>query len=118
MVHTSGDMINQVMGSTKGMGFNWVKQQIEWRVFEGSPGAIDFGSSDPIVNAANAAGVNLLFSVVNAPAWAREPGFRRQRRRSASGSADLCQFCGRNGRQILWLVAQDDRSVERAEPAL
>ena len=75
MVHTSGDMINQVMGSTKGMGFNWVKQQIEWRVFEGSPGAIDFGSSDSIVNAANAAGVNLLFSIVNAPAWARESGF-------------------------------------------
>ncbi len=75
MVHTSGDMINQVMGSTKGMGFSWVKQQIEWRVFEGSPGAIDYGSADPIVNAANAAGVNLLFSVVNAPAWAREPGF-------------------------------------------
>ena len=75
MVHTSDDMINQVMGSTKGMGFNWVKQQIEWSVFEGSPGAIDFGSADPIINAANAAGVNVLFSVVNAPAWARERGF-------------------------------------------
>ena len=45
MVH-NGDMINQVMGSTKGMGFNWVKQQIEWKVFEGSPGSIDFGSAD------------------------------------------------------------------------
>ncbi len=75
MVHTGDAMINQVMSSTKGMGFNWVKQQIEWRVFEGSPGQIDWGSSDPIVNAANAAGINLLFSVVNAPAWAREPGF-------------------------------------------
>jgi hypothetical protein len=75
MVHTGDAMINQVMASTKGMGFSWVKQQIEWRVFEGSPGQIDWGSVDPIVNAANANGINLLFSVVNAPAWAREPGF-------------------------------------------
>ena len=73
MVHN--DQAGQVMAMTTGMGFNWVKQQIEWRVFEGSQGGIDFGSSDGIVNAANAAGVSLLFSVVNAPAWAREGGF-------------------------------------------
>ena len=48
---------------------------MEWKVFEGSPGAIDFGSSDGIINAANAAGISVLFSIVNAPAWAREPGF-------------------------------------------
>ena len=30
---------------------------------------------DVIVNAANANGINLLFSIVNAPAWARESGF-------------------------------------------
>ncbi len=72
MVHN--DQAGQVMAMTSGMGFNWVKQQIEWRVFEGSQGAIDFGSADGIVNAANGAGINLLFSVVNAPAWAREGG--------------------------------------------
>jgi len=72
MVHTGQE--GQVMAMTKGLGFNWVKQQIEWKVFESSPGGIDFGSSDPIVNAANGAGINLLFSAVNAPAWAREPG--------------------------------------------
>ena len=75
MVHTGDTMIQQVMASTAGMGFNWVKQQIEWRVMEGSPGNIDWGSMDPIVNAANGAGMSLLFSVVNAPAWARESGF-------------------------------------------
>lgn len=75
MVHTGDAMIQQVMNSTKGMGFNWIKQQIEWRVMEGSAGNIDWGSMDPIVNAANGAGINLLFSVVNAPAWARESGF-------------------------------------------
>lgn len=75
MVDTSDAMISQVMGMTKGMGFGWVKQQIEWKRFEDQPGAKDFGAIDPIVNAANASGINLLFSVVNAPAWAREPGF-------------------------------------------
>jgi len=73
MVHN--DQAGQVMGMTAGMGFNWVKQQVEWKVFEGSEGAPDFGSLDGIVNAANGAGINLLFSVVNAPGWAREPGF-------------------------------------------
>jgi uncharacterized protein YraI len=72
MVHNGQE--GQVMAMTAGLGFGWVKQQIEWKVFESSPGGIDFGSSDPLVNAANGAGINLLFSVVNAPAWAREAG--------------------------------------------
>ena len=68
------DMANEgsVMALTQGMGFNWVKQQVEWKRFEDSPGARDFGPLDGIVGAANGAGINLLFSVVNAPAWARE----------------------------------------------
>ena len=73
MVHN--DQAGQVMAMINGMGFNWVKQQIEWRVFESSQGSIDFGAADGIVSAANGAGINVLFSVVNAPAWAREPGF-------------------------------------------
>ncbi|MBX3012036.1 MAG: SH3 domain-containing protein [Caldilineaceae bacterium] len=73
MVHTGQE--DKVMAMTTGMGFNWVKQQVEWKVFEASQGGRDFGALDNIVNAAAASGVNLLFSVVNAPAWAREPGF-------------------------------------------
>jgi uncharacterized protein YraI len=70
------DMGNEglVMGLTAGMGFNWVKQQVEWKRFEPSPGARDFGPLDNLVNAAGGAGINVLFSVVNAPAWAREAG--------------------------------------------
>jgi uncharacterized protein YraI len=75
MVHN--DQAGKVMQMTTGMGFNWVKQQIEWRVFEANPGQIDWGSMEGIVNAANGSRVNLLFSVVNAPDWAREPGFDR-----------------------------------------
>ncbi len=73
MVHTG--MEAQVMQMTTGMGFNWVKQQIEWKVFESNQGQIGFGDMDLIINAAAGSGVNVLFSVVNAPAWAREPGF-------------------------------------------
>jgi uncharacterized protein YgiM (DUF1202 family) len=73
MVHTGQE--GQVMASTTGMGFNWVKQQIEWKVFEANQGQIGFGDMDLIINAAAGSGVSVLFSVVNAPPWARESGF-------------------------------------------
>ena len=56
------------------MGFNWVKQQVEWFRYNGAPGQYDWGPLDRIVQAANASGVNVLFSVVKAPGWARPPG--------------------------------------------
>ncbi|HHY55020.1 MAG TPA: SH3 domain-containing protein [Chloroflexi bacterium] len=69
-------MIYPVLDAIGGMGFNWFKQQIEWKRFEGGgPGQIDWGGMDEIVNAAGSRGVNVLFSIVKAPAWAREPGF-------------------------------------------
>ncbi|MEZ4555994.1 MAG: hypothetical protein R2854_06005 [Caldilineaceae bacterium] len=30
------------VSATANLGFNWIKQQVEWRNFEGSQGAIDF----------------------------------------------------------------------------
>ncbi|MFN3980728.1 MAG: SH3 domain-containing protein [Caldilinea sp.] len=67
-----------ILDSVGGLGFNWIKQQIEWKRFEaGGPGQIDWPGMDEIVNAAGSRGVNVLFSVVNAPDWAREPGFDR-----------------------------------------
>jgi len=73
MIHTGQQGL--VMDKTKEMGFSWVKQQIEWRIFESNPGQYGFGDIGPIIGAANERGINLLFSVVNAPDWAREPGF-------------------------------------------
>jgi uncharacterized protein YraI len=68
--------IYPVLDSIGGMGFNWYKQQIEWKRFEGAgPGQIDWGGMDEIVNAAGSRGVDVLFSIVKAPAWAREGGF-------------------------------------------
>ena len=68
-------MTAQAIQMTQGMGFNWIKQQIPWKRFEGSPGAIDWGAMEDIVNTANGAGISVLFSIVKAPDWAREGGF-------------------------------------------
>ena len=73
MVHNN--QAGQVMQKTREMGFGWVKQQIEWYVFEPSPGDYQWGAMQGIIDAANGAGISLLFSTVNAPPWAREPGF-------------------------------------------
>ena len=58
----------------KAMGFNWVKQQVEWFRYNSAPGQYDWGPLDRIVDSANANGINVLFSVVKAPKWSRPPG--------------------------------------------
>jgi hypothetical protein len=60
-----------VMDKTIDLGFKWVKQQVEWKSAEGSKGAYNFGQLHDIANAAAARGINVLWSVVKAPAWAR-----------------------------------------------
>lgn len=52
-------------------GFNWAKIQIRWEHIEPSPGQYNW--PDAVVNAAQAQGIRLLFSVVTSPSWAR-PG--------------------------------------------
>jgi hypothetical protein len=64
-----------IYSGTKGLGFTWIKQQIEWKVWEPQQGQIQWGEMDAIVEGARANGVTMLFSVVGAPGWAREPGY-------------------------------------------
>jgi spore germination protein YaaH len=59
------------VAAIKNMGFNWVKVQIPWKSFEGSPGQRSF--ADDIVNELAGNGLNVLASIVKAPDWAR-PG--------------------------------------------
>ena len=66
-----GADLNFVVNATKGMGFNWVKFQLPWKDFEGSPGAYGWGALDGVVGALNAGGLKVLASVVKAPAWSR-----------------------------------------------
>jgi uncharacterized protein YraI len=77
MIHVGANEVNQVFAATKNMGFGWLKQQIEWHVFEANQGQIGWSDMDDLVNRGDGSGINLLFSVVNAPDWAREQGFDR-----------------------------------------
>jgi spore germination protein YaaH len=61
----------RAVAAIKGMGFNWVKVQIPWKTFEGSPGQRGF--ADDIINELAGSGLNVLASIVKAPDWAR-PG--------------------------------------------
>lgn len=65
---------DQIMQLVQGLGFNWVKQQIEWKVFEPAPGQIQWGEMDAIIDSANRHGIKVLFSIVKAPQWARPAG--------------------------------------------
>jgi hypothetical protein len=63
------------MNVLPGMGIRWVKFQVPWTHFEGSPGAKNF--PDGYVNEAAANGLKILASIVKAPAWSRNQGFLR-----------------------------------------
>lgn len=63
--------LNRAINMTKAAGFTWIKVQLRWETLEGAQGSVDWGTIDGIVSAANGAGVNLLFSVVTTPSWAR-----------------------------------------------
>lgn len=71
--HMYHNDLGPIISAVKGMGFNWVKQQTPWKDHEGSKGAYNWAELDRIADGLNAAGLNVLFSVVKAPAWSR-PG--------------------------------------------
>jgi uncharacterized protein YraI len=73
--HLLGGGAGSALNAVNDMGFNWIKQQVEWRLFQSDPGAVGVGELGGIVSEAGNRGINVLFSVVNAPGWAREPGF-------------------------------------------
>jgi len=65
---------DRIFSYVQGMGFGWIKQQVEWFRYNPAPGVYDWGALDRIVDGANARGIRILFSVVKAPAWARPAG--------------------------------------------
>ncbi len=54
------------------LGLTWVKQQVAWEDFERSRGNIDWSTLDMMVDVLESRGLNILFSVVKAPDWARD----------------------------------------------
>ena len=85
----------QIVNHIKGIGFNWAKQQIEWKAVEGSgKGQQDWGETDRLVNSANANGINVLLSVVKAPAWARPGGADLSVEGPPANPQDFADFLG------------------------
>lgn len=73
--HMIGTIIEDVMVATRDLEFNWLKQQIRWSITEPEPRTYRWSDLDLIVDRATYSDINLLFSVVTTPAWAREADF-------------------------------------------
>jgi hypothetical protein len=53
------------------LGLGWIKQQIRWGELELSPGDLNWGMVDGIINLAHERGIRVMLSVVTAPTWSR-----------------------------------------------
>ncbi len=73
--HFLGGGAGAALTAVSDLGFDWIKQQVEWRLFQPQAGVAGFGELGGIVSEAGNRGINVLFSVVNSPEWAREAGF-------------------------------------------
>lgn len=56
------------------LGLDWVKVQLEWPLVQPDPETYQWFFYDGVVDEANRHGLNLMFSVVGAPAWTRASG--------------------------------------------
>jgi hypothetical protein len=63
----------RTIDAVKSMGFNWVKFQLPWKEFEGSPGQRNW--PEDVITDFNNAGLKMLVSIVKAPNWARNPAY-------------------------------------------
>lgn len=71
-LHLPNQNIPQVIQAASALDVAWVKQQIEWAIYEANAGSINWAPLDEMVNAMDAAGFNILLSVGSAPGWARD----------------------------------------------
>lgn len=65
---------DRILNHVQAIGFGWIKQQVEWKLWNPAPGVYDWGRLDAIVNAASSRGIKVMFSVCKAPNWARPNG--------------------------------------------
>jgi spore germination protein YaaH len=72
--HVWGQQHGPIIDAVKGLGFRWLKMQVEWKHHEGQgKGQYNWEEIDRIVDSCQANGIRLLASVVKAPTWARGP---------------------------------------------
>ncbi len=94
--HLLGTDFNRAMHMTRTMGFGWMKQQIRWQEVQASRdlSSIHWAEMDQIIAGAEEFGLNMLFSVLAAPDWAREPGFEATVVGPPANNADYANFVG------------------------
>lgn len=70
------DEPERVMNAARDLGMTWIKQQIRWDDVERADNAYDWATPDRVSEAAQAAGLQVMFSIVAAPHWTRpdKPG--------------------------------------------
>jgi hypothetical protein len=61
----------RVTEAVQDLGFGWLKQQVRWAQVEPAKGEYEWEGLDAIVASCSEAGIGVLFSVTEAPAWAR-----------------------------------------------
>ena len=62
-----------VLAGIRDLGFTWLKQQVRWEEMEPQRGNRRWEDMDRLLIAADQQGIKVLFSVMGAPSWAREP---------------------------------------------
>src|SRR5215831_14555105 len=70
-VDLRGQDSTNLVSSIQDLGVAWVKQEVSWKLYEPTKGAIDFGKLDAVITALNTSGAKVMFTVTKAPDWAR-----------------------------------------------
>ncbi len=70
------DDLPLVLRWVQGLGFGWIKVQVQWAILEQEPERYRWVELDRLVQLSNDFGFQLLLGVVDAPGWLRsEPGY-------------------------------------------
>ena len=71
---TVGDPVEIANTVSNQLGMGWVKVQLKWPVVHPEPGTGQWFFYDGVIDEANNHGLNVMISVVGAPAWSRAAG--------------------------------------------
>jgi hypothetical protein len=93
--HMIGDVDHDAtVKAMKELGFQWLKQQIEWEKFEIAKGQYNWAEIDRLVDTCDRNGIYLLLSVVKAPDWARGPNPDTSVEGPPANAQDFADFVG------------------------
>ncbi len=70
-VHLPNQTMATVINGATDLGVTWLKQQIEWSLYEPTAGNVNWVPIDEMVAAMETADANILLTVNSAPGWAR-----------------------------------------------